>query len=67
MDAQKVYNVACQLINLIGSQRFKLTVLKDASNKMGKNLSRMTAEARRSFLPYLDMLNKSETIHAYRG
>ena len=40
---------------------------KHASNKMGQNLSRKTAEAKRIFLPYLTLSENSETIQAYRG
>jgi hypothetical protein len=40
---------------------------KNASNKMGQNLSRKTAAAKRIFLPYLNMSKNSEKIHAYRG
>ena len=40
---------------------------KNASNKMGQNLSRKTAEAKRIFLPYLTLSENSEQIHAYRG
>ena len=34
---------------------------------MGQNLSRKTAAAKRIFLPYLNMSEKSENIRAYRG
>ena len=40
---------------------------KNASNKMGQNLSRKTAAARHIFLPYLDMSKKYENLQAYRG
>ena len=40
---------------------------KNASNKMGQNLSRKIAAAKRIFLPYLNMSKKSEQIHAYIG
>ena len=40
---------------------------KNASNKMGQNLSRKIAAAKRIFLPYLNMSKKSENIDAYRG
>ena len=40
---------------------------KNASNKMGHNLSRKTAAAKRIFLPYLNMSIFFENIHAYRG
>ena len=40
---------------------------KHASNKMGQNLSRKTAAAKRIFLPYQTFLKNSEKIHAYRG
>ena len=40
---------------------------KNASNKMGQNLSRKTAAAKRIFLPYLNMSKNSENIHDYRG
>ena len=40
---------------------------KNASNKMGQNLSRKIAAAKRIFLPYLNMSKNSEIIHAYRG
>ena len=40
---------------------------KHASNKMGQNLSRITATAKRIFLPYLTLSENSEKIHAYRG
>ena len=40
---------------------------KHASNKMGQNMSRKTAAAKRIFLPYLTLSENSETIHAYRG
>ena len=40
---------------------------KHASNKMGQNLSKKTAAAKRIFLPYLTLLENSENIHAYRG
>ena len=39
----------------------------NASNKMGQNLSRKIAAAKRIFLPYLNMSNISEKIHVYRG
>ena len=40
---------------------------KNASNKMGQNLSRKIAAAKRIIIPYLNMSKKSEQIHAYRG
>ena len=40
---------------------------KNASNKMGQNLSRKTAAAKRIFLPDLHMCKNYETIQAYRG
>ena len=40
---------------------------KNASNKMGHNLSRKTAVAKRIFLPYLNISKNSENNHAYRG
>ena len=40
---------------------------KHASNKMGQNLSRKTAAAKRIFPPYLNLSKNSENIHAYRG
>ena len=40
---------------------------KNASNKMGQNLSRKTADVKRIFLPRLDMSKISEKNHAYRG
>ena len=40
---------------------------KHASNKMGQNLSRKTAAAKRIFLPYLTLSENSEQIHSYRG
>ena len=40
---------------------------KHASNKMGHNLSRKIAAAKRIFLPYQTFSKNSEKIHAYRG
>ena len=40
---------------------------KNASNKMGQNLSRKTAAAKRIFLPYQNFSKNFEKIHAYRG
>ena len=40
---------------------------KNASNKMGQNLSRKTVSAKHIFLPNLNMSKKSDKIHAYRG
>ena len=40
---------------------------KHASNKMGQNLSRKTAVAKRIFLTHLNLSKNSENIHAYRG
>ena len=40
---------------------------KNASNKMGQNLSRKTAAAKHIFLPYLTLSENSEKLHAYRG
>ena len=40
---------------------------KNASNKMGQNLSRKLAVANRIFLPYLNLSKNSKNIHAYRG
>ena len=40
---------------------------KNASNKMGQNLSRKTAAAKHIFLPYLNLSENFEKIHAYRG
>ena len=40
---------------------------KDASNKMGQNLSRKTAAAKRIFLPELYMSKNYDKIHSYRG
>ena len=40
---------------------------KNESNKMGQNLSRKIAAAKRIFLPDLNMLKIYENIHAYRG
>ena len=40
---------------------------KNASNKMGQNLSRKLAADKRIFIPDLSMSKNSETIHAYRG
>ena len=48
-------------------KKIQVKSLKNASNKMGQNLPRKTAAAKRIFLPYLNMSNKSEKIHAYRG
>ena len=48
-------------------EKIQVKSSKNASNKMGQNLSRKTAAAKRIFLPYLNMSKKSETIHAYRG
>ena len=38
---------------------------KNASNKMGQNLSKKTAAAKHIFLPYLNMSKNSEKIHDY--
>ena len=40
---------------------------KNASNKMGHNLSRKTAAAKRIFLPDLCMSKNYYKIHSYRG
>ena len=48
-------------------KKIKLKSSKNASNKIGQNLSRKTAAAKRIYLPYLDMSKKSANIHAYRG
>ena len=40
---------------------------KNASNKMGQNLFRKTAAAKRIFLPYQTLSKNSENIHAHRG
>ena len=40
---------------------------KNASNKMGQNLSRKTAAAKRIFLPYLTLSENSENFLLYRG
>ena len=40
---------------------------KNASNKMGQNLSRKTASVERIFLPSANMSKNSDKIHAYRG
>ena len=39
----------------------------NASNKIGQNLSRITAAAKCIFLSYLNMSKNSEIIHAYIG
>ena len=39
---------------------------KNASNKMGQNMSRKTAAEKRIFLPSLNTLKYSEKLHAYR-
>ena len=39
---------------------------KNASNKMGQNLSRKTAAEKHIFLPYLNMSKKTGKIDAYR-
>ena len=52
-------------LNWIKKIQFKSS--KHASNKMGQNLSRKIAAAKRIFLPYLTLSENSETIHAYRG
>ena len=41
-------------------KKIQVKSLKNASNKMGQNLSRKTAAAKRIFLPYLNMSKKSE-------
>jgi hypothetical protein len=48
-------------------KKIQLKSSKHASNKMGQNLSRKTAAAKRIFLPHLNMSKNSEKIHAYRG
>ena len=40
---------------------------KNASNKMGQNLSRKLAAAKCIFLPDLNMSKNSNKIQAYRG
>ena len=40
---------------------------KHASNKIGQNLSRKLAAAKRIFIPDLHMSTNSEKIYAYRG
>ena len=41
-------------------KNIKVKSSKNASNKMGQNLSRKLAAAKRIFLPYLNMSKKSE-------
>ena len=48
-------------------KKIQLNSLNNASNKMGQNLSRKTAAAKRIFLPYQTFSKNSENIHAYRG
>ena len=40
---------------------------KHALNKMRQNLFRKMAAAKHIFLPYLNMSQKYENFHAYRG
>ena len=48
-------------------KKIQLKSSKHASNKMGQNLSRKTAAAKRIFLPYQTFSKNSEKIRAYRG
>ena len=52
-------------LNLIKNIQVKGS--KNASNKMGQNLSRKTAAVKRIFLPDLNMSKNSEKNQAYRG
>ena len=52
---------------LAWSKKTEVQCSKNASNKMGLNLSRKTAATKRIFLPYLTLFKNSEKIHAYRG
>ena len=48
-------------------KKIQVNSSKNASNKMGQNLSRKLAVAKRIFIPDLNMSKNSEKMHAYRG
>ena len=48
-------------------KKIQVKTSKNASKKMGQNLSRKIAAAKCIFLPDFHMSKNSEKIHAYRG
>ena len=57
--------MSTQKLNWI--KKIQVKSSKNASNKMGQNLSKKTAAEKHIFLTNLNMSKNSENIHAYRG